>query len=61
MTRLNNHQLVQKLDDGIVIVDESAGEEVVIAHIDLPAAIAALQYFERAVDVERQTVDSSDG
>jgi hypothetical protein len=46
VTRINNHQLVQKLDDGVVIIDESAGEEVVIAQSDLPAVIAALRYFE---------------
>lgn len=30
MTRLNDHQLIQRVDDDIVLIDESRGEEVLI-------------------------------
>lgn len=30
MTRLNDHQLIQRVDDDIVIIDEARGEEVLI-------------------------------
>lgn len=48
MTRINDHLLVQRADDHIVIRDESTGAEVEF-HVDTgPAVISALTYLTGA-------------
>lgn len=55
MTRINSHQLVQRVDDDLVIVDESTGEEVLIKGADfhvLHRALLALGVVRHPVAAE---------
>lgn len=50
MTRISNRLLVQPLSElgsiaGVVIVDESRDEEAVVEAMEIPALVAALEYF----------------
>lgn len=46
MTRISDRLLVQNVGDGsLVLVDESAGEEVVVPLDRVPALVEALSYF----------------
>lgn len=45
MARLNDHQLVHRLDDGdLVITDESTGEEIVVAPVDVVMLYRIIAY-----------------
>lgn len=46
MARVSDHILVQQVGDaGVVIMDESSGDEIVIDFETVPNMIKALQYF----------------
>lgn len=48
MTRINDHLLAQDIDgQGVVLVDESSGEELFIPNEDLVKVSSALDYFIR--------------
>jgi hypothetical protein len=44
VTRINDHLLVQRVDDLIVVIDESAGEEVAFAREDAANVVFAITY-----------------
>lgn len=57
MTRLNDHQLIQRVDDDIVLIDESRGEEVLIPAHRVANFRSAVEYLAEAcatTDEERR-------
>ena len=55
MSRISSTVLIQSLgEEGVVVMDEATGNEVVIPRVSLGAAIEALIYFrERPLDRDR--------
>ena len=54
MTRITDRLLVQRVDDQIVVLDESAGAEVAFPLEVLPEVLSALTYLGGAFYEERK-------
>lgn len=52
MTRISDRKLVQRVEDNIVIIDQDAGEEVVLTPAEFSRALRAIEVLYTEAELE---------